>query len=185
MDCKFGDMLIMKYMDGEIDEAEARLLNAHILECEACRKEFYFYDSMVKGFDTLPEIEAPQNFEMEVMAKIKALDHSYAQTAKTESRLLAAIVAVFSIIIGGGIALYAFREPILKFASGTFLDVEAYDKFSGVSDFVSEFMVMIRSAVSGVLSSSTPMTSIFIGVIALLIVAVVALQGYNLYRKRR
>ena len=47
MDCKMSDMLIMKYMDGVLDESEAKLLNEHILSCEACRKEFYFYDNMV------------------------------------------------------------------------------------------------------------------------------------------
>ena len=185
MDCKMSDMLIMKYMDGEINEMEAGMLNAHILECEACRKEFYFYDTMVKGFETLPEIEAPQNFEMEVMSKIKALDHSCAYTPKTERRLLVAIAAVFTVIISGGIALYALREPIIRIASGTFLDEEAYDKLLGVSGFVGEFMVMIRNTVLGVLSSSSPAASIFIGVIALIVVVIVAFQGYNLYRKRR
>jgi len=186
MDCKMSDMLIMKYMDGELDEAEAKLLNEHILDCEACRKEFYFYDNLVKGFETLPEIEAPQNFEMEVMARIKALDHSYAQTGyKTENKILGVVFAIFAVIIGGGIGLYAFREPILNSAFGSALGGESYDKLIGVSDFVGEFMTMIRDTVLGVLSSSGPAASIFMGVIAVLIVAVVALQGYILYRKRR
>ncbi len=185
MDCKISDMLIMKYIDGEISEAEAATLNAHILECEACRKEFYFYDSMVKGFDTLPEIEAPKNFETEVMAKIKALDYSYAEAPRTERRLLVTIAAIFSVIVGGGIALYAFREPIIRVALGTFLGAEAYDKLLDVSGFVGEFMVMIRNTVFGVLSTSSPASSILMGVLAFIVVVMVAFQGYNLYRKRR
>ena len=185
MDCKVSDMLIMKYIDGEISGTEAAMLNAHILECEACKKEFYFYDNMVKGFDTLPEIEAPKNFETEVMAKIKALDHSYAEAPRTERRLLVTIAAIFSVIIGGGIALYAFREPIIRIALGTFLGAEAYDKLLDVSDFVGEFMIMIRNTVFGVLSASSLAATIFMGVIALIVVVAVAFQGYNFYRKRR
>ena len=186
MDCKMSDMLIMKYMDGVIDEAEAKLLNEHMLGCEACRKEFYFYDNMVKGFETLPEIEAPQNFEMEVMAKIAALEHSYAKEGyKTESRLLRLVFVAFSVLIACGLAFYVLRVPVIKALFGNVLSDASYDKLIGVSDLVSEFMLMVRDTVFGTLSYSGSAASIFMIVAAVVIVAVVSLQGYILYRKRR
>jgi len=74
MDCKYAQKLMMKYMDGEISEAEAKALNEHILVCENCREEFFVYDAIITEAEKISakEIEAPVGFEKAVMMKIKA-----------------------------------------------------------------------------------------------------------------
>ncbi len=186
MDCKMSDMLIMKYMDGDIDENEAKLLNSHILTCEACRKEFYFYDSMIKNFEAMPEIEAPQNFEVEVMAKIETLNENYAQVQyKVEHKLFGTVVAAFSVVIGGGIALYAFRKPILNAVSGGMIPESVYGKLVDMSLVAEEFVGMIAASFSGVFGNTTGAAAILMAVVAVLVVAAVALQGVYFYRKKR
>lgn len=186
MDCSMSDMLIMKYMDGEITESEAMLLNEHILQCEACRKEFYLFDRMTKGFESLPEIEAPEGFEMAVMAKIEALDYNYAKSGYSiERKILGVMLGVFSVAVAGGVALFVFREPILNSAFGGLLPPEAYGKLADMSGFISEFGYMCKDMFSNVLASANRASALFMGVVGLLVIAVAALQGYILYKKRR
>jgi len=74
MDCRYAEKLMMKYMDGEISEEEARELNKHILVCENCREEFFVYDRMITEAEAVSaeEITAPEGFEEAVMMKIRA-----------------------------------------------------------------------------------------------------------------
>lgn len=186
MDCKMSDMLIMKYMDGELSENEAKMLNAHILDCEACRKEFYLYDSMIKEFEAMPEICAPDGFELEVMAKVTALNHNYATVQyKVEHKTLGVVLGVFSVILACGAGVFVFREPILNSAFGAMLPEGAYDKLINMSGFVSEFLGLCAETLSSVFTSANSALTAAMGVVVLLIVVVAALQGYILYKRRR
>ena len=186
MNCKNSEKLIMKYVDGELSEEEAKLLNGHITKCSECKAEFYFYDNMLKSFGNFEEVEAPETFEADVMAKITALGHNYSEVEyKVEHKVLGAVLGTFSVIIGGGVALFVFREPILNAVTGGETVSPYYAKLAEISGFVGEFWFNLKSAASNVIASANGAVGAYMGVIIMLIVAIVAIQGVLLYRKKR
>lgn len=186
MNCKNSEKLIMKYMDGELNEEEAKLLNGHITKCGECKAEFYFYDNMLKSLGNFEDVEAPAAFEADVMAKITALGHNYAEVEyKVEHKVLGAVLGTFSVIIGGGVALFIFREPILNTVIGSETASPYYAKLAEISGFVGEFWFDLKSTASNVIASANGAVGAYMGVIIMLIVAIVAVQGILLYRKKR
>ena len=73
MKCEDAEMLMMKYMDGEINEIEAESLNGHLLVCPKFRQAFEVYDSMLSGMSEMETAEAPEGFENAFMMKIRAI----------------------------------------------------------------------------------------------------------------
>lgn len=186
MNCKTSEKLIMKYVDGEISEDEARLLNSHITQCSSCRADFYFYDGLIKSLNEFEEIEAPVTFEAEVMAKINALDYNYAGSGyRTEHKVFNVVLGVFSVIMGGGVVLFIFREPILNALLGSEQSSPYYSKLVEISDFAGELWVSLKNSVAGAVSSANGAIGAYMGIIIMLIIAVVVLQGFLLYKKRR
>jgi len=76
MKCCDAEKYIMKYMDGEISQKEGEELNQHIKECQNCKESFLFYDNMIQLLEQMPMHEAPEDFEINVMMKIQALEQT-------------------------------------------------------------------------------------------------------------
>ena len=68
MDCKQADNFIMQYAEKTIKPNDAKNLTKHLLICEDCRKSFVAFDVCL---DETHLVEAPADFTVNVMAKIK------------------------------------------------------------------------------------------------------------------
>ncbi len=95
MNCEKADLLIMKYMDGEINISEAKLLNSHLLGCKECKEGFKIYDLLLLDMEELDGVEAPYDFEKAVMVKITSLP-------KVEKNQLYSRRDKLKLIFGGG-----------------------------------------------------------------------------------
>lgn len=114
MKCERADILIMKYMDEEITEAEAKELNAHISMCPKCKESFMVFDSMLTQMEEIPHAVAPSGFEEAVMARIMVLP----KTAKPlvynkRDKMKMGFVGSFTLLLSLGAILITYRNAIL------------------------------------------------------------------------
>ena len=70
MDCRTISEIMMKSMDGPLNEADAADLAHHVNQCPACRREYEEWISLAQALDQLPMPEPSQGFENRVMASI-------------------------------------------------------------------------------------------------------------------
>jgi hypothetical protein len=78
MDCKQADIAMMQHMEKTISPADARDLAKHILRCENCREYFLAFDEAMDYMSEMDSvevelIEAPANFTMSVMEKVRQI----------------------------------------------------------------------------------------------------------------
>ncbi len=70
MRCSDAMEKISLYIDGELNEAEAEALLAHLEGCKACKREYEEIKSLVDSLRDLDEIELPPGYHEELMKKI-------------------------------------------------------------------------------------------------------------------
>jgi predicted anti-sigma-YlaC factor YlaD len=73
MSCLTGGLTperIYAYLDGEMEEAEMRALEAHLASCPACRKAVAARRRIAEAAESLPSFEIPDAFAASVMARI-------------------------------------------------------------------------------------------------------------------
>ncbi|MEA4816441.1 MAG: zf-HC2 domain-containing protein [Lachnospiraceae bacterium] len=108
MNCNKAEKYIMKYIDGELSEKEAELLNEHILKCRICKESFYIYNrisvNMVENF----EYKVPDGFEARVMKSIVLVE-----PIKPEPDTNEGLIGIFSVLFGAGTVLVIFRDSIM------------------------------------------------------------------------
>ena len=184
MKCEDAEMLMMKYMDGEINEIEAESLNGHLLVCPKCRQACEVYDSMLSGMSEMETAEAPEGFENAVMMKIRAIEKPepvYSSRDKFKIRFGGSFAAVLFI----GLMLMAYRDDIIgvlslnQYTAGR---VEGLKAFSEMIAMQAETFMMffnnVIESVNAVLASG----SLFI---AGGIVALCAVQAFLARKKNR
>lgn len=79
MDCNKANKLMMDYMDLNISEEDEFSLRNHLKECEECRESFELYTQILDEFslDANNIIEAPEDFEANIMEKIEYVEPRY------------------------------------------------------------------------------------------------------------
>ncbi len=80
MDCRAISEIMMKSMDGPLNEADTADLAHHVSQCPACKREYEDWINLVQALDQLPMPEPSQGFENRVMASIDPL--LYAEPVK-------------------------------------------------------------------------------------------------------
>ena len=92
---KYGE-LMMKYMDGLLDDFDQMNLDKHIEACEACREDFAIYKEMLTGFDNNNEeiIEAPEGFVAAVMEKVEDINLYFPKTVRDKGKVLDNVIFV-------------------------------------------------------------------------------------------
>jgi predicted anti-sigma-YlaC factor YlaD len=73
MSCLTGGLTperIYAYLDGEMEEAEMRALEAHLASCPACREAVAARRRIAEAAESLPSFEVPDGFAASVMARI-------------------------------------------------------------------------------------------------------------------
>ena len=147
---KYGE-LMMKYMDGLLDDFEQMNLDKHIEACEACREDFAIYQEMMAGFDHKNEeiIEAPENFVASVMEKVDDINIYFPKKVRDRGKILDnaifVIWGVMAVAFAVGTALFLsgeaifgwlqanglaavtiFMQPFADFATGFGMTLEYY-----------------------------------------------------------
>ena len=183
MKCEHADMLIMKYMDEEISEAEAKELNTHLCVCEKCKESFMVFDSMLTMMEEVPQVTAPLGFEEEVMTKILALpmqEKRYVYSKNDKMKI--ALVGSFTFLLSIGAVLISYRDQILQ----------TMMQNPSMKDFVSRLMPVIEMAESRSVELAGGIGNIFIGIdniltagAGLIATAILALCGVQFVLARR
>lgn len=70
--CEEYGALISAWLDGELNEADTRRLQAHLFTCPGCRAYLADLKAMGRAFPPLEEVEVPEDFTASVMARIRA-----------------------------------------------------------------------------------------------------------------
>jgi len=114
MNCSQFSDYIMRYLDGELDDSEYSQLIHHINKCSVCCEEFQQYSSIFKTLEKDKSIEPPENFEVEVMNKVRLIDEA---AKKRKEKRIVLLYLLFSIILSMGIVICSvvFKDFILEF----------------------------------------------------------------------
>lgn len=142
--------LMMKYMDGGLDDFEKMNLEKHMEVCKICAEDFMAYSEILQGFEEMELQEAPEGFDQAVMAKIAQMD-LYAAEKTAESRKTKIIdgfifgaFGIVAFVLFSGVALAFFGGEILSWFYGLGL--------YGVAGFVAP-IVEICSVIVGTISN--------------------------------
>jgi len=106
MDCVKAEEMMMRFMDGELTDAESAELTAHTEICAACAENFHAYEKIMNAFADAPEIFAPDGFEAAVMQKILPA------RKKSENIFVVSLGAV-SALLGAALFILIGRDPNL------------------------------------------------------------------------
>ena len=190
-ECDKAHDLMMKYMDGELNEKEAAVLREHAAGCETCKADFEIYDFISGELNTggtgdrgrSPLHDAPPDFTENVMRVIVTLPTPKKVTKSGFERAAYIIAGVASMLFGLGFLLVLNRESIINYLSG----IPALDGFMSaivpITETVGEDMSGAVGGVYGmflsVLHFMTEYRYLLVGLIAVL----AAVQVIMYYRK--
>ncbi|WP_317367036.1 zf-HC2 domain-containing protein [uncultured Tyzzerella sp.] len=90
MDCNKVNKLMMDYMDSNISEEDNFLLQKHLEQCDECRESFELYTQILDEFSLDADyiIEAPEDFEINIMKQIEHIEPRYIKE-KTKKNMVA------------------------------------------------------------------------------------------------
>lgn len=190
MKCIEANNYIMKYMDGEITSDEATTLNEHLLKCQSCKQEFDIYESMIVQFEALPNFEAPDGFELEVMTQITALSENiyqvdYQLKEKSADSLWKGIWGTFTVLIGAGTILVLYRDPIMaSLAQNPYVGTQI-QRMMPVADKVAQASQIIKLVIDKTVSAADVVLSNSMGIVFAMLAVICGVQVYLLHRKRK
>ena len=186
MKCDDADNYMMKYMDGELTQAEARLLNEHLCQCGRCKESFTIYDNLMIEFQDMPEFEAPEDFELKVMAQVTALsENAFEVRYRLSDKIQSVMLGGFTILFGTGTVLVAYREPILLSLSQNPYIGDMVQKFIPVSEHVTKQSEAIMAVVDGTITTASGALYNAMGILFALVAALCAVQFVMLRRKKK
>ena len=105
MDCKKAQKLMSAYVDDMLETAEKSAFEAHMKDCENCRRELELLKSTVAALSDL-KLAAPENFTDEVREKLKS---AVPQKRRTFAHLGRFSVCAAAFVI---LAAVAFSNPV-------------------------------------------------------------------------
>gem|GEM_PF-4733060 len=112
MRCEDADLLMMKYIDGEITSQEAEKLNQHLLACNKCKESFLVYEGMLCEMNDMLQVDTPEGFECAIMAKIKALPQ-VKSIYSTRDKVKIWVAGTFAMLLSIGAILISYRDAII------------------------------------------------------------------------
>ena len=125
---KYGD-LMMKYMDGLLDDFEQMNLDKHIEACETCREDFSIYQEMLTDFNTEEIIEAPEGFVAAVMEKVDDINIYFPKKVRDKGKMLDNVIfgiwGLLAAAFAAGAALFLQGEAIFGWLHANGLETVA------------------------------------------------------------
>lgn len=115
MKCVDSKNYIMKFFDRELNDIEEAQLKQHLKTCKDCSEEF---NSLKEIFDIVelePEIEPPEDFEIQVMSRIAKETKMYKNNNENTSfiyNILLVSVSLIFVTIFSGVQWDSFKTPI-------------------------------------------------------------------------
>jgi len=115
--CEKSNELMMRYMDGLLDDFDAMNLNKHIESCKTCREDFAMYTEILQGIGGgLEIVEAPGGFEDAVMAQIEDIKIYFPAKVRNKGKIIDSILFVIwglgaSAFVLGGL-MFALQDQI-------------------------------------------------------------------------
>lgn len=186
MNCSDADLLMMKYMDGEISKDEAEKLNEHLHSCLECKESFTIYDSMIMTISDWPEVTAPEGFELSVMTQIKALgNNKYEAQVRIWDKVSGAVWGTFAVLFSAGAVLVVYREPIINSLSYNPYFGEYVKRIAPLAKKVGEQGEALQGAVDSAVSYTSTVFSNSVGILLGIVAVACALQVYLLHRRKR
>ena len=157
-DCRNVEMLYL-YLEGELDPAERRGLEAHLEACPACREALAERRLLHEAFTSLPPLEVPPDFALSVMDRLP-------EPAEAKARWLAPLVAGTGSLVVGLLGFYILTGESLSdvlvavsrsFSSGFGRLLPLFAKLLKVGslllDIASSFVTMLGKGLVALLSS--------------------------------
>ena len=73
MTCKQAERLMMRYLDAEMTQEEAKWLHRHLDQCSSCKELFLQYDALAQMLEEQEHPQAPEGFEKAILAQVAVL----------------------------------------------------------------------------------------------------------------
>jgi len=99
MNCDTSKEFMMKYFDGEMDEAEEKQFREHLKACSDCSEEFGCMEAIFSTLDEKVEIEPPDDFEARVMDKVALIENQRKERSEKRIVWLYNIATLLSIVL--------------------------------------------------------------------------------------
>jgi predicted anti-sigma-YlaC factor YlaD len=151
--------MLYLYLEGELDPAERRGLEAHLEACPACREALAERRLLHEAFTSLPPFEVPPDFALSVMDRLP-------EPAEAKARWLAPLVAGTASLVVGLLGFYILTGESLSdvlvavsrsFSSGFGRLLPLFAKLLKVGslllDIASGFVTMLGTGLVALLSS--------------------------------
>jgi len=74
MNCRLSEEYMMRYFDGGLNDIEIAQMKQHLKSCSKCSKEYEELNGIIDILETDGIIEPPEDFELQVMQKVKTLE---------------------------------------------------------------------------------------------------------------
>lgn len=136
MNCETSKELMMKYFDGEMDEAGEIQLREHLKVCRDCNDEFSCMGAIFTTLDAKVEIEPPEDFEARVMEKVASIEQQRREKSSKRVVLLYNCATLLSIIL-----LFIFVADMKQ--------VSVFSAFERLGEYFGSFST-VTAAVFGV-----------------------------------
>jgi predicted anti-sigma-YlaC factor YlaD len=160
-DCRNAESFYL-YLEGELDPAERRGLEAHLEACPACREALAERRLLHEAFISLPPFEVPPDFALSVMDRIpEAADGKAGWLAPLASGLAALVVGLMGFYILTGESLSGVLVAVSRsFSSGFGRLLPLFAKLLKIGalllDVASSFVTMLGKGLAIFLSSLGP-----------------------------
>ncbi|HHW48711.1 MAG TPA: hypothetical protein GXX14_08870 [Clostridiaceae bacterium] len=99
MNCEQSQELMMKYFDGNLNDIESRQFKQHLVVCGKCNEDFKKLDSILNSLENAAIAEPPQDFEANVMEKVRAFEMEEKKKTGNMLMLLYNLTAVISVAL--------------------------------------------------------------------------------------
>ena len=100
MNCEKANELMMEIIDNKISKDEYLLFEKHLEQCENCKKDFLMYQQILEEFNEIEILEAPENFEQNIMEKIENIEPEYRKSNKKINIFYWCISLIASFLLG-------------------------------------------------------------------------------------
>lgn len=139
MKCIEAEEYMMNYMDDTLSPEAAEKLNEHLKSCDKCREAFYIYETIQTTLEETEIIEAPANFEAELMLKINDITPVYLNKKDLAVDTLNSIVwGSFTIFLGTGIILNMYKDNILNYVTQNEYISNFYNAITPLSNLITD-----------------------------------------------
>ncbi len=98
-DCKHVKSALPLYIDGQLEEEEAKIIKTHLEVCENCRKDYEFHLGIMKETRKLPEIFPSAQFESKLQDAIEKEKEKKRFMPKKRYRFVSGVAAIAAALV--------------------------------------------------------------------------------------